>query len=149
MQRVFLVVDPRESDAEQTATQLQRIDPGAEVLRASSGEAAVALLEERRISPSLVFLEYNLPGLNGIDTIGALRRTRWLDRVPIAMLTDVIADRLVVNCYRLGACAFLTKPVLNHELREVVRDHGTVARQMSSGTAIPGHVPALPARTAA
>ncbi len=149
MKRVFLVVDNLEHEAAATAAQLQRLDPACDVLQAVSGEAAMALLEERRVSPSLVLLEYQLPGMNGIDTIGALRRNRWLDRVPIAMLTTPVADRLVVNCYRLGACAFLTKPVPNHELREVVRDHAIEARLMAAGTAMAGTAGAWPARTAA
>lgn len=137
LRRVFLVVDDNELEGAGTASQLARLDPAATVLRAGSGESAVALLEEQRVVPSLVFLDFQLPGMNGIDTLIELRRMRWLERVPIAMLTEPIADRLVVNSYRLGACAFLTKPLTNYELREVVRDFAHEARQMAAATMVP------------
>ncbi len=137
LRRVFLVVDDNEIEGAGTASQLARLDPTGTVFRAASGEGAITLLEERRVVPSLIFLDYQLPEMNGIDTLIALRGMRWLERVPIAMLTERIADRLVVNSYRLGACAFLTKPVPNFELREVVRDFAQEARQMAAATMIP------------
>ena len=137
MRRVFVVVDDNQLEGDGTAAQLRRFDPTCEVLRASSGEAVISLLEERRVVPSLVFMDYQMPGLNGIDTLVEIRRLRWLERVPIAMLTDPIVDRLVMNSYRLGACAFLTKPVPSYELREVVRDYAHEARQMAAATMVP------------
>ena len=148
MRRIFVVVDDNQLEGDGTAAQLKRFDPTSEVLRAGSGQAALTLLEERRVVPSLIFLDYQMPGMNGIDTLVALRGMRWLERVPIAMVTEPIADRLVVNSYRLGACAFLTKPVPNFELREVVRDHCQEARQMAAATMVPTTVAGSGARAA-
>jgi CheY-like chemotaxis protein len=148
MRRVFVVVDDNQLEGDGTGAQLKRIDPACEVLRAGSGEAALALLEERRVVPSLIFLDYQMAGMNGIDTLLELRRMRWLERVPVAMVTEPIADRLVVNSYRLGACAFLTKPVPNFELREVVRDHCQEARQMAAATMVPATVASSSAKAA-
>jgi two-component system response regulator len=138
MRRVFLVIDDNSKDAAGTQRQLQLIDPQAEVLVAADGDSALALLTERRVAPSLVCLDYALGGRNGIEILSEIRTQRWLERVPVVMLTEPIADRLVVNCYRLGAAAFLTKPVSTYELKETVRDFAQETRQLAAASLVTG-----------
>lgn len=133
----FLVVDGSAAQAQRTVEQLNRLQPSAEVLTASSGEAAVSLLEEQRLVPSLIFLDYAMPGMNGIDFLAEMHSKRWLEGVPIAMLTEVLSDRLVINCYRFGACAFLTKPVQLYEMRETLRDFARPMKRMTAATVVP------------
>jgi CheY-like chemotaxis protein len=141
----FLVVDGNELDSAQTAAQLRRLQPSAEILTASDGRTAFDLLETQRLVPSLTFIDFAMPGMNAIEFLGELRRLRWLDKAPIAMLTEPIADRHVVNCYRFGACAFLTKPVPLYHLRETLRDYAEPARRLTAASL----VPAGPTRQAA
>jgi CheY-like chemotaxis protein len=137
--RIFLVVDDHPGDLEQTAAQLKTLSVGAEILTAPSGEAGLEMLHTRRVMPSLVFLDFDLgDAMSGIEFLGRVRQTRWLDRVPIAMLSEPVADRFVVTSYRLGVCAFLTKPVRGYELREAIRDFAQPAKRMTSATVIPG-----------
>jgi len=130
MNRTFLIVDSNEGEAASSEQRLRMISPGAEVLVASSGTAAVTLLEERGLVPSLIFAEFMMPDMNGIEFLGKVRSRRWLERVPVAMVTTLIDDRNIVNCYRLGACTFLTRPVPTHALRETIRDFARPAEQM-------------------
>lgn len=134
----FLIIDHNAEESALTAEQLKRLQPGCDVLTTRSGAAALALLEEQRLVPSLTFLDYSLPDLNGIEFLGSLRHTRWLDGAPVAMLTGPANDRVVVTCYRLGAAAFLTKPVPLHELRETLRAFARPAKRMTSATVVPG-----------
>jgi CheY-like chemotaxis protein len=133
----FLVVDDNEVEAGRAVQQLRAIQPGAEVLSATSGGAAIRLLEERRIVPSLTFVDFSMPGMNGIEFLGQMRQRRWLERAPVAILSEPVDDRHVVNCYRLGACAFLTKPAKTHELRETLRDFAQPSQQMTAATVVP------------
>ncbi|MCC6388225.1 MAG: response regulator [Dehalococcoidia bacterium] len=148
MRHTFLVVDSQPSDLENTARQLKLVVPGAEILTAPSAEAALALLEEQRIVPSMIFVDYHLPGMSGIEMLGEVRHRRWLERAPVAMLSQPVADKVVVTSYRLGACAFLSKPARAHELREAVRDFAQAALRMSAATPVPGN-PAMVRRSAA
>lgn len=134
----FLVVDDNEAEAARAVQQLRAIQPAAEILTARDGEEAIHLLEERKIVPSLTFADFAMPGMNGIELLGQMRQRRWLERAPVAILSEPVADRHVVNCYRLGACAFLTKPAKTHELRETLRDYAQPSQQMTAGTAVPG-----------
>lgn len=132
MSYTFLVVDKSEGEAARTVQQLAVAQRGAEVLVASSGEGALALLEARRVAPSLIFLDFSLPDMNGIELLGRIRQTRWLSQVAVAMLSQAVEDRQVVSCFRLGVCAFLTKPVQAHELRETLRDFARPSQHLSS-----------------
>ena len=148
MRHTFLVVDSQPADLEAVVRQLKLVGPGAEVLTAPSAEAALALLEEQRIVPSMIFVDYHLPGMNGIEMRGEVRHRRWLERAPVAMLSQPVADKVVVTSYRLGACAFLSKPARPHELRETVRDFAIQPVRMNAATQVPG-TPGLVRRSAA
>ncbi|MCZ2111875.1 MAG: response regulator [Dehalococcoidia bacterium] len=134
----FLIVDGKESESARTAQQLKVIQPAAEVLIASSGDTALALLEERRLIPSLMFVDFALADMNGFEFLGKVRQRRWLERAAVAMLSEPVADKFIVNSYRLGACAFIQKPARTHELRETVRDFALPARQMTVATVVQG-----------
>lgn len=134
----FLVIDGNEAEAARTVQQLKAIQPAGEVLTATSGEAALALLEERRLIPSLMFVDFGLRDMNGFEFLGKVRQRRWLERAAVAMLSEPVADKFIVNSYRLGACAFLQKPARTHELRETVREFAQHAQQMTVATVVPG-----------
>ncbi|MFN0148247.1 MAG: response regulator [Dehalococcoidia bacterium] len=133
MQKFFLVIDSNEEDGSKTVKQLTAVIPGAEATWAPSAEAALALLESQRLVPSLIFAALELPGMTGLELLGEIRTRRWLERAPVAILSELASDRQVIASYRLGACAFLAKPVRPHELREAVRDFGVPAVRLSTG----------------
>ncbi len=136
MNWTFLVVDDNAQELAATASLLQRIYPPSQAWTATGGAEAIALLEERRTVPSLVFLDYAMPGMNGIEFLSEVRNLRWLERLPVVMLSEPIADRLVVNCYRLGASSFFAKPIHQFELRQAIRDFARPARQMASASVV-------------
>ena len=138
MSWTFLIVDSNEGDAALTAQQLRAVKAEAQVLFAAGGAAALTLMEERRLVPSLIFADFAMRDMNGIEFLGQVRSRRWLERAPIAMLSGFVDDRSVVNSYRLGACTFLTRPVPTHALRETIRDFGRTAQQMNAATLVPG-----------
>lgn len=133
MAYLFLVVDKVESESTRTVQQLRAAQHGAEVLVAATGASALALLEERKVVPSLAFLEFGLPDMSGLEFLSHIRQTRWLAQAPVAILANAVPDRDVLSCYRLGACAFLTKPVRSFELRDALRDFARPAEVLGGG----------------
>src|SRR5713101_5532547 len=130
----FVVVDDNGAEREVIADLLRRAMPDAQILQANGGDEALNLVEERRLVPSLVFTDIAMDGGGGIDLIAGLRRVRWLERTPVAVVSDLLSDREVLTAYRLGACAVLTKPARLHELRDVIREFAQPAKRMSAGT---------------
>jgi two-component system response regulator len=70
--------------------------------------------------PCLVLLDLKLPFVMGLDVL------RWIRQqprtvLPVLMLTASSSDADIVEAYRLGANAFLTKPSKAGRLEEMVR----------------------------
>lgn len=92
---------------------------GDRLVRAASGEEALALLAGRDVA--VVLLDVQMPGLNGFETA---KRFRALDRsrhTPIIFLSAAESDEFpVAEAYRLGAVDYLLKPLVPEILRAKV-----------------------------
>lgn len=86
------------------------------VLTASEGLAAVELVKTER--PDLVFLDINMPGISGIETLKLIKETG----VPaiIWMLTGVEDLAIVTKTLGMGASGYITKPFDVVSLRRIV-----------------------------
>ncbi len=89
---------------------------GYRVRVAHSGEDGVTMC--RQEMPSLVLLDLNLPGIDGMET---LRQIKEIDRsCRVVMITAYDKARSVVEAMKLGAEDYVTKPVPMEELRVLV-----------------------------
>ena len=94
---------------------------GCELLEASDGDAA--LLSIRDQWPDLVFLDLNMPGRDGLSVLRELSNDTSASR-PSCEIIVVTANEHVgtaVECMRLGASDYLTKPYEVDQLRAIVR----------------------------
>jgi len=82
---------------------------GYTVLSVPDGFCAIAVAAER--TPDLVLLDLDLPGINGIDTLKALREIKALREVPVIFLTAVVDLATRVSLLQLGALGVLHKPI--------------------------------------
>jgi len=92
------------------------IEHGYEATDARNGEEAIERLREEK--PSLIILDMNMPGMNGIETCRTIRST---STVPIIILTvrDSEADK--IEALDAGADDYVTKPFSTPELLARVR----------------------------
>jgi CheY-like chemotaxis protein len=93
---------------------------------ADNGEAAVAFL--RRSGdyadvprPDLVFLDLNLPRLDGREVLALIKSDESLRQIPVVILTTSDAEDDIVRSYDLHANAYVTKPVDFSAFMDVVR----------------------------
>ncbi len=79
--------------------------------QAASGEDALKAIEAQ--PPSLVLLDYAMPGINGAELCRRLRAhpESAVAQVPIIMLTGMSGEEQEVFCLEAGASDFVTKPV--------------------------------------
>lgn len=92
---------------------------GYEVAEAPDGDAGLRAAEARRYD--LVLTDQNMPGLDGIALIKALRALQAYRRVPILMLTTESSDEMKSQGRAAGATGWLVKPFDPQRLIEVVR----------------------------
>jgi CheY-like chemotaxis protein len=81
-------------------------------------------LSGARPRPGLVLLDVSMPGLDGYEVLERIKTTEQLKHIPVIMVTSTDAPRDVERCYRLGANAYVVKPVDFEALHEKVRTLG-------------------------
>lgn len=89
---------------------------GYEVLGARDAESGLTLAREHK--PDLILLDIALPGMDGLELVGILRRET---RVPIILLTARTSPEEKVVGFKLGCDDYVTKPFAPAELRARVR----------------------------
>src|ERR1700728_3444071 len=84
---------------------------------ATTGEEALQRIE-KGLQPDLVLLDVLMPGIDGLQTLGQLRRMQ--PGAKAVMLSCVNDTRKVVQAMKLGAQDYLTKPFQKAELDAVI-----------------------------
>ena len=91
---------------------------GYDILTAGDGERALALAREAQ--PDLLLLDVMMPGLDGIEVCRRLKADPDLPFMPVVLVTAKTDSRDVVAGLEAGADEYLTKPVDQAALVEVV-----------------------------
>ncbi|MCQ0033167.1 sigma-54-dependent Fis family transcriptional regulator [Burkholderia glumae] len=109
----ILIIDDDDAFREGLAETIE--DLGHVPLEAGSGDEAFAMLRAGA-APACVFLDFRLPGADGLAVLEALRAMDGADRVPVVMLTAHATSTNTIGAMRLGAFEHLTKPVGRAEI---------------------------------
>jgi|SRR5690606_20452199 len=107
---VVLNVDDDQEDREFFCQALREIDPGITYLAAASGMEALSLLEHMEPPPDYIFLDINMPLMDGKQCLKALKSLHALEAIPVVMYSTSTDTREIRECYQLGADDFLIKP---------------------------------------
>lgn len=91
---------------------------GLSVLTAASGEEALEIVRNDP-AVAVAVLDVNMPGLNGIETLAALKALR--PELESIIVTGYPTVEYALEGRRLGASEYLSKPCDIHLLLEVVR----------------------------
>ena len=110
-----LIVDDDPFIRRLIATTLEDVS-GFELIQAADGEEALALADETK--PRIVFLDVDMPKLNGLDACRALRERAELAHTRIVMLTAGVQHERAAH--EAGADLFLTKPFSPLDLLRLV-----------------------------
>jgi len=112
-----LVVDDSRAMRRIIARYLQ--DLGFEVHEAASG--LDALVSAPKIPGlSLILLDWNMPEMNGIDFIRALRAIDKSKDMPILMVTTNAAKDDIVEALRAGVDSYIIKPFTTDTFKEKI-----------------------------
>ncbi len=111
-----LVVDDNRSSRELLKLYLTTM--GCQAATAATGEEAITLLEAASDAPyELVLMDWNMPGLNGLETIKKIRQHTHLPQQPMVVMVSAYGREILVEQTReLKLEFFLTKPVTSSSL---------------------------------
>jgi CheY-like chemotaxis protein len=74
----------------------------------------------RQMTPELFLLDYQMPGINGLELIEIIRRFPEHKSTPIIFLTSEGTIDLVTAAMAMGACDFIVKPFNPDALRSKI-----------------------------
>jgi CheY-like chemotaxis protein len=117
----FLIVDDDEDDRELFCTALEDVDPTIHCAFAIDGEDALNGLRCGRLSrPDLIFLDLNMPRLNGVRTLIELKKDRHLKDIPVVIHSTSNQERDKEQTAIFGAIGFITKPNCLSDLEQAI-----------------------------
>ncbi len=111
MGRAVLIIEDEVTLARNLSTYLQRLEYDVRI----AGSGLEGLAEIDRFRPEVVLLDYNLPGIDGLETLVRIRKAD--PQVQVVMMTGHGNVELAVSAMKAGAVDYLTKPLALSELK--------------------------------
>lgn len=116
MAKKILLVDDSASVRQVAGIALRRA--GYETLEAVNGQEALGLLDANK--PNLIISDVNMPVMNGIEFLKAVKQHPTSKFTPVIMLTTEAGDDLKQQGRAAGAKAWIVKPFQPQTLVDAV-----------------------------
>ena len=121
VKKIFLIDDDPD-DQEFFAMALAEINPGIELQTADNGVEAIKRLSASSDAPRIIFLDLNMPLMNGQQFLREMNKNDDLKRIPVIILSTSSDRQTIANTRELGAKDFITKPDKYSGWEETLRD---------------------------
>ena len=120
-----LLIDDDEDDQELFALTLEELRAPITLQIANNGFDGLSLLKSKKIKPDYIFLDLNMPRMNGKECLRLLKEDSDLQEIPVVIFStsDEIQD--IKDTKALGALDFISKPALTSELTILLQNFFT------------------------
>jgi two-component system chemotaxis response regulator CheY len=118
MGKKIIVVDDSRTVRVQVGSALK--GAGYDVIEAIDGKEGVAMIEAH-LDAAMVICDVNMPNLNGLEMLAAVKQDGKHASLPIVMLTTEAQPALVEQAKRHGAKGWIVKPFKPESLVAAVR----------------------------
>jgi len=109
---------------------LNDINPDIKCFTAENGRELFSWLTARSEKPHFIFLDINMPLMNGWECLRKLKDNADYKHIPVVMYSTSSAKADVHKAYELGALLFLTKPEDQEELRTILKIMTTTSHDL-------------------
>jgi CheY-like chemotaxis protein len=111
----ILLVEDNSADVDLTLVAFRDALVHSRISVVTDGEEAIAFLKRtgsytEAPSPDLVLLDLNLPKVNGLEVLEAMKADPLLKSVPVIVMSGSDREEDQARAYRLQAAAYLVKP---------------------------------------
>jgi len=118
-----LIVDDDEDDRDLFCIAVHELEPKINCILARNGEEALQGLQlEKFPKPDLIFLDLNMPRLNGLQFLRELKKDSQLQVIPIVIYTASLQEKDLDEAKELGAEHFFAKPNSFKALCKIIKD---------------------------
>jgi len=117
----IMFVDDDPDDIKIFGEAVKEVDPKINFLSASSGMKAMEILGSWKTLPDFIFLDVNMPRMNGIQFLDAVKKNKKFSAIPVIMYSTTKSAEHEKHAKQLGAIYFFTKPVFFDDICDVIR----------------------------
>jgi len=114
MAKKILSID--DSSTTRKIIQKSIIDLGYGFLEAADGASGLDVLHKNYNDIAIILLDWNMPGMNGIEFLENFNANGLYQNIPIIMVTTEAEKGNVVKALKLGVKNYILKPFTNDEL---------------------------------
>ncbi len=109
----ILLVEDNPDDAGLAIHALKKHNMANNLLHLSDGEEALKYLFSATTPhiPRVILLDLKMPKVDGIEVLRRLKSDEARKVIPVVVLTSSKEDRDIIESYKLGANAYVVKPV--------------------------------------
>ncbi len=108
--RSILLIDDDEDDREFFLEAIEEYNPEIRCIEARNGQEGLDFLNAEKIRPDIIFLDLNMPLMNGRQFLLEIKKIDHLKHIPIVILTTSSDNKTIQDCLAIGASYFITKP---------------------------------------
>jgi CheY-like chemotaxis protein len=114
---LILIVDDDSEDRELFREAIAEIDPSIRCYSAKDGKDALREMNHGLDLPDFIFLDINMPVMNGRECLIEIKKHTRLRQIPVIMYSTTSDTKEIKGFYSLGAHDFLIKP---HNFKKLV-----------------------------
>ena len=105
---IFLIEDDID-DQEIFSLIMEEAYPRVECVFAKDGVEAMEKIENETFIPNLIFIDLNMPRMNGMECLAGIKNIKRLDSIPIYVYSTSAEQQIIMQCMELGATGFIMK----------------------------------------
>jgi CheY-like chemotaxis protein len=106
--RLYVHADDDADEVELFREAFEQVRPDARLVSLRSGPELCAFLDT--LHPILVFLDLDMPGMDGFDCLAAIRRQPQFANLPLVVYSGMSDANVIGRTYDAGADLFFIKP---------------------------------------
>jgi len=106
----LLLVDDDIDDQDIFRTALSQVAQSVVFTTANNGEEALRQLNGNTPYPDIIFLDINMPVMNGFDTLARIKKQESLKHIPVFIYSTSVRPEDIVRAHEMGARNCIKKP---------------------------------------
>lgn len=120
--KAILLIDDDQVDAMTVRRALKELHVTNRLEHVENGEEALAFLSDpAKDRPCLILLDLNMPVMNGIEFLQAVKAVPELKCIPVVVLTTSDEQKDKLESFNLGVAGYMRKPVDYPQFVEIIR----------------------------
>ncbi|MHA4741932.1 response regulator [Dyadobacter sp. MSC1_007] len=118
--KTIYLVDDDQDDRFFVKEAIQGTGTDANIIEVENGFDLLTLVQKiADPSFSVIIIDMNMPKMNGLETVAAIRRDARLADIPVVMLSTSSNSSLIETAYTSGVSSFVTKPSTFEEFAQL------------------------------